>query len=60
MERARSSFAKAAGLMVKTKTGLAGRTYNAEALINGKVRVYTERGKLLCDPKTLELIGFIN
>ncbi len=51
---------KNAGQLVETKTGLIGRTYNHEDLINGKVRVYTEKGKLLCDPKTLKLKGFID
>jgi len=51
---------KNAGQIVETKTGLVGRTYNHETLINGKVRVYTEKGKMLCDPTTLKLKGFID
>jgi len=51
---------KKAGRLVETKTGLTGRTYNHEELINGKVRVYTGKGKLLCDPNTLKLKGFID
>ena len=51
---------KNAGQLVETKTGLAGRTYSHESLINGKVRVYTDEGKLLCDPTTLKLKGFID
>ena len=51
---------KNAGQIVETKTGLIGRTYNHENLINGKARVYTEKGKLLCDPNTLILKGFID
>lgn len=51
---------KNAGQIVETKTGLVGRTYNHEKLINGKVRVYTDKGKMLCDPTTLKLKGFID
>lgn len=51
---------KNAGQLVETKTGLIGRTYSHESLINGKVRVYTEKGKLLCDPTTLKLKGFVD
>lgn len=51
---------KNAGQIVETKTGLSGRTYNHEELINGKVRVYTDKGKMLCDPATLRLKGFVN
>lgn len=51
---------KNAGQIVETKTGLVGRTYSHETLINGKVRVYTEKGKMLCDPTTLKLKGFID
>jgi hypothetical protein len=51
---------KNAGQIVETKTGLVGRTYDHESLINGKVRVYTNKGKLLCDPTTLKLKGFID
>ncbi len=41
------------GMLVETKNGLEGRTYSEECLVNGKVRVYTEKGKLLCNPDTL-------
>ena len=51
---------KNAGRLVETKTGLVGRTYNHEDLINGKIRVYTEESKLLCDPSTLKLKGYID
>jgi len=51
---------KKAGRLVETKTGLIGRTYNNEDLINGKVMVYTDKGKMLCDPTTLKLKGFID
>jgi hypothetical protein len=46
---------KNSGQLVETKTGLIGRTYSNESLINGKMRVYTDKGKLLCDPTTLKL-----
>ena len=51
---------KNAGKIVVTKTGLIGRTYNHEGLINQKVIVHTEKGKLLCDPITLKLKGFVD
>lgn len=51
---------KNAGRLVETKTGLSGRTYNHEDLINGKIRVYTDKGKLLCNPATLKLKGYID
>lgn len=51
---------KNAGQIVETKTGLIGRTYNHENPVNGKIRVYTDKGKLLCDPNTLKLKGFID
>lgn len=49
-----------AGLMVKTKSGLMGRTYSNEVPINGKIRVYTDKGRFLCDPETLKIKGFID
>lgn len=49
-----------AGQLVETKSGLLGRTYNNENLVNGKVRVYTDKGNLLCDPDTLKVKGFID
>ena len=51
---------KKSGLMVKTKSGLIGRTYRNEVPINGKIRVYTDKCKLLCDPETLKVKGFID
>ena len=50
-----------AGALVETKTGLVGRTFNNEKSINGKVCVHCADGqKLLCDPNTLTLKGFID
>ncbi len=51
---------KNAGYIVETKTGLTGRTYHNEKPVDGKTIVYTEKGKLLCIPETLKLIGFID
>lgn len=52
------------GYLVTTKKGLTGRTYHRDNLINGKQPVYLEvEGKqvrLLCDPETLTVIGFID
>jgi len=51
---------KKAGRIVITKSGLIGRTYNHEDLINGKIRVYTSNGKMLCTPNTLKIKGFVD
>lgn len=51
---------KRPGLIVKTKTGLVGRTFNNEEKVNGKVKVYTENQQYLCDPATLTIIGYID
>ena len=51
---------KNAGQLVETKSGLIGRTYNNEKLVCGKIKVFTEKGNLLCDPNTLKLKGFID
>lgn len=49
------------GRLVETSKGVAGRTYNNEAEINGKVRVYcTDGSKLLCNPDSLKVKGFID
>jgi len=49
-----------AGRVVVTKSGLVGRTYNRDPLVNGKQPVYTDSGKLLCNPATLILRGFVD
>jgi len=53
-----------AGYLVKTKTGKEGRTFHRDSLVNKKMVVYVEVDgkelKMLCDPKTLEITGFIN
>lgn len=63
MQQAEAFFGggnKNAGQIVETKSGLVGRTYAHEELINGKMRVYTSKGNMLCDPSTLKLTGFID
>jgi len=53
-----------AGYLVKTKTGKEGRTYHREGLVNEKMVVHVEVDgkelKMLCDPKTITTIGFID
>lgn len=54
---------KNSGYLVETKNGIKGRTYHREGLVNKKtvVHIETENGvdmKMLCDPKTLKIIGF--
>lgn len=51
---------KRSGMLVQTKSGLTGRTFNHEDSVNGKVKVYTDKGNLLCEPKTLKVIGFVD
>lgn len=60
-------MAKNPGVIVETKTGKIGRTFNNKGLINGKVPVYLEIDEnsytdkaILCDPKNLKQIGFID
>ena len=51
---------KNAGYLVETKNGIQGRTYHCEGLVNKKIIVHIENGKLLCVPDTLKLKGFID
>ena len=51
---------KNAGYIVQTKSGMIGRTYHNEGLINEKVIVHTEKGQMLCMPNTLKIKGFID
>lgn len=57
-------MSKDSGYLVETKTGLKGRTYHREALIDGKQIVHVEKEgktmKMLCNPKTIEVTGFID
>lgn len=55
---------KKPGYLVKTKTGKHGRTYHCEKEVNGKIVVHIhnddETVKILCDPHTIKIIGFID
>ncbi|WP_148214391.1 hypothetical protein [Robiginitalea biformata] len=59
-QRLAGSPSKRAGTLVTTKSGLIGRTYSHEKPIKGKIRVYTDKGNLLCSPGTLTVNGFID
>ena len=57
------------GVIVITKSGKTGRTYNSKPHINGKVPIYLEKntGKMdwgetaiLCEPTSLRLTGYID
>lgn len=49
------------GYLVKTKSGIFGRTLHTDPHVNGKLLVYTEEGKkLLCAPTTVIFKGFID
>jgi len=52
------------GYIVETSKGIKGRTYHREGLINGKTVVHIKKDdkdlKLLCDPDSLKIIGFID
>jgi hypothetical protein len=52
------------GYLVTTKTGLVGKTYHKDELINGKQPVYVEKDgkalRMLCDPDSLKVNGFID
>lgn len=53
-----------AGYLVETKTGKKGRTYHRENMVNQKMVVHIEENgkiiKMLCDPKTVKIIGYID
>lgn len=55
---------KNAGLLVRTKKGLEGRTYHNQGLVNGKQPVYInnngEEIRMLCSLDRLTIIGFID
>jgi len=57
-------MSKDSGYLVKTKAGKEGRTYHREGLVNKKMVVHLEIDgkvvKMLCDPKTIEIIGFVD
>ena len=52
------------GYIVETKTGKKGRTYHRNNFVNKKTIVYMEVDgkeiKMLCDPKSLKIIGYID
>lgn len=49
---------KGPGRLVKTKTELDGYVSNSDKLINGKIPVYTNKGKFLCKLDELKFVGF--
>lgn len=59
---------KNSGQLVKTKDGKIGRTYHKDSYMEGKIKVYLEGEKrfvfdgmkILCDPKSLKVIGMID
>ena len=57
-------MSKDSGYLVKTKTGKEGRTYHREGLVNGKMVVHLDVDgktmKMLCNPKTVEVTGFVD
>jgi hypothetical protein len=57
-------MSKDSGYLVETKTGKQGRTYHKDALVNGKMVVYVQIDdkeiKMLCDPMTIKIIGYID
>lgn len=52
------------GYLVETKTGKRGRTYHREGLVGKKTVVHVEINgktmKMLCDPKTIRVTGYID
>jgi len=54
------------GYLVKTKTGKEGRTFHREGLLNDKLIVHVKveeedkEVKMLCDPQTVEIIGYVD
>lgn len=48
------------GFLVTTASGVVGRTFHTDELVNGKVVVHTANGKLLCRRETLHLSGYID
>ena len=57
-------MSKDSGYLVKTKTGKEGRTFHREGLVNKKMVVHVEEEgktvKVLCDPKSVEIIGYVD
>lgn len=56
-----SGNTKNSGILVETRTGVKGIVYYKDSLHFGKCLVYGEDGtKLLCDPRTLTVTGFVD
>jgi hypothetical protein len=57
-------MSKDSGYQVETKSGKQGRTYHREGLVNKKMIVHLDVDgkdvKMLCDPKSVKIIGFID
>jgi hypothetical protein len=57
-------MSKNSGCLVETKGGKQGRTYHREGLINKKMIVHMEVDgkdvKMLCDPKSVKIIGYVD
>lgn len=57
-------MSKNSGYLVKTKSGKEGRTYHREGQINKKLIVHLniddKEIKMLCDPKTIKIIEYID
>lgn len=55
-------MSKDAGYLVETKSGKKGRTYHREKKINNKTIVHIDEidTPMLCDSKSLKIIGFID
>lgn len=55
---------KDSGYLVETKKDKRGRTYHRDNLINDKTVVYVKVNdkevKMLCDPDTIKVTGFID
>lgn len=55
---------KNVGCFVETKTGMKGKTYYHEGLVNKKTVVHVEENgktiKYLCSPKTLTITGYFD
>jgi hypothetical protein len=57
-------MSKDSGCLVETKSGKQGRTYHREGLLRKKMIVHLDIDgkdvKMLCDPKTVKIIGYID
>lgn len=55
-------MSKDSGYLVETKSGKTGRTYHREGLVNKKMVVHVDIDgkdvKMLCDPKSIKIIGY--